>query len=277
MSPVGTIVHAQGQAPRAAAGRAARAPAQAGPAAVRRRHEDRRRRRRRAAVGRQRRSATCWCAGRGSLRDYFKDEGGNPLTTPTAGSRPATSRPSTPTATCRSPTARKDVIKSGGEWISSIELENIAVGASGRRRGRGDRRARIPKWDERPLLVVVQEAERRASTREELLALLRGQGRQVVDAGRRRVRRRAPAYGATGKLSEDARCASSSRTTGCPRPDGDRARTARTGPGAAGAQREGFTGARRLVRSRRLQYSAPPGRHPQRPHRTRRQARATRR
>ena len=34
----------------------------------------------------------------------------------------------------------KDVIKSGGEWISSVELENAAVGCAGRRRGGGDRR-----------------------------------------------------------------------------------------------------------------------------------------
>jgi fatty-acyl-CoA synthase len=48
----------------------------------------------------------------------------------------------------------KDVIKSGGEWISSIELENLAVGhpdvAEAAVIG-----ARHPKWDERPLLVVV--------------------------------------------------------------------------------------------------------------------------
>jgi fatty-acyl-CoA synthase len=48
----------------------------------------------------------------------------------------------------------KDVIKSGGEWISSIELENIAVGCPGVQEA-----AAIglphPKWDERPLLVVV--------------------------------------------------------------------------------------------------------------------------
>ena len=37
----------------------------------------------------------------------------------------------------------KDVIKSGGEWISSIDVENVAIGASGRRRGSGDRRRRI--------------------------------------------------------------------------------------------------------------------------------------
>jgi fatty-acyl-CoA synthase len=48
----------------------------------------------------------------------------------------------------------KDVIKSGGEWISSIELENLAVGhpkvAEAAVIG-----VRHPKWDERPLLIVV--------------------------------------------------------------------------------------------------------------------------
>jgi hypothetical protein len=47
----------------------------------------------------------------------------------------------------------KDVIKSGGEWISSIEIENAAVGCDGVAEA-----AAIgiphPKWDERPLLVV---------------------------------------------------------------------------------------------------------------------------
>jgi acyl-CoA synthetase (AMP-forming)/AMP-acid ligase II len=50
----------------------------------------------------------------------------------------------------------KDVIKSGGEWISSIELENIAVGCEGVAEA-----AAIglphPKWDERPLLVIVKK------------------------------------------------------------------------------------------------------------------------
>ena len=49
----------------------------------------------------------------------------------------------------------KDVIKSGGEWISSVELENAAVGHPGVAEA-----AAIgvphPKWDERPLLVVVR-------------------------------------------------------------------------------------------------------------------------
>ena len=47
----------------------------------------------------------------------------------------------------------KDVIKSGGEWISSVDLENIAVGHP-----KADLCAVIgvphPKWDERPLLLV---------------------------------------------------------------------------------------------------------------------------
>ena len=50
----------------------------------------------------------------------------------------------------------KDVIKSGGEWISSIELENAAVGCPGVAEA-----AAIgvphPKWDERPLLLVVRD------------------------------------------------------------------------------------------------------------------------
>ena len=49
----------------------------------------------------------------------------------------------------------KDVIKSGGEWISSIDLENAAVGCDGVVEA-----AAIaiphPKWDERPLLLVVR-------------------------------------------------------------------------------------------------------------------------
>ena len=66
----------------------------------------------------------------------------------------------------------KDVIKSGGEWISSIELENIAVGhpkvAEAAVIG-----IRHPKWDERPLLVIVLKAGQKAS-KEEMLTFLEG-------------------------------------------------------------------------------------------------------
>jgi fatty-acyl-CoA synthase len=66
----------------------------------------------------------------------------------------------------------KDVIKSGGEWISSIELENLAVGhpkvAEAAVIG-----VRHPKWDERPLLVIVLKPGEKAG-KEELLAFLEG-------------------------------------------------------------------------------------------------------
>ncbi|MDI3261775.1 MAG: long-chain-fatty-acid--CoA ligase [Fulvimonas sp.] len=65
----------------------------------------------------------------------------------------------------------KDVIKSGGEWISSIELENIAVSHP------GVAEAAVigiphPKWQERPLLLVVRNAAGAALSREELLAYM---------------------------------------------------------------------------------------------------------
>jgi 3-(methylthio)propionyl---CoA ligase len=66
----------------------------------------------------------------------------------------------------------KDVIKSGGEWISSIDIENIAVGhpkvAEAAVIG-----IRHPKWDERPLLVIVLKKEQTAS-KDELLGFLQG-------------------------------------------------------------------------------------------------------
>ena len=66
----------------------------------------------------------------------------------------------------------KDVIKSGGEWISSIDLENIAVGHP-----KVANAAAIgvyhPKWDERPLLIV-QSAPGEMPTKEDVLAQLEG-------------------------------------------------------------------------------------------------------
>ncbi|MBY8827795.1 long-chain fatty acid--CoA ligase [Hephaestia mangrovi] len=50
----------------------------------------------------------------------------------------------------------KDVIKSGGEWISSVDLENAAVGCPGVAEAAAIGVAH-PRWDERPLLVVVRK------------------------------------------------------------------------------------------------------------------------
>ena len=66
----------------------------------------------------------------------------------------------------------KDVIKSGGEWISSIDLENAAVGhpavAMAAVIGIPD-----PKWDERPLLFVVRKPGQ-ALEKQEILDFLTG-------------------------------------------------------------------------------------------------------
>ncbi|MFL5154325.1 MAG: 3-(methylthio)propionyl-CoA ligase [Microvirga sp.] len=66
----------------------------------------------------------------------------------------------------------KDVIKSGGEWISSIDLENAAMGHP------DVAEAAViglphPKWSERPLLIVVPKEGRRP-TKEGLIAFLSG-------------------------------------------------------------------------------------------------------
>ena len=66
----------------------------------------------------------------------------------------------------------KDVIKSGGEWISSIDIENIAVGHA-----KVANAAAIgiyhPKWDERPLLII-QAQPGETPTKEEVLSTLEG-------------------------------------------------------------------------------------------------------
>lgn len=64
----------------------------------------------------------------------------------------------------------KDVIKSGGEWISSIDVENSAVGCP------GIAEAAViaiphPKWDERPLLIAVKKNDARVD-KEDVLAHL---------------------------------------------------------------------------------------------------------
>jgi len=105
------------------------------------------------------------------VREYFKSEGGNILdeagffdtgdvaTIDPLGFMQITDR-------------AKDVIKSGGEWISSIEIENIAAGHP-----KALLAAVIgvahPKWDERPLLLVkLKDGE--SASREEFLGFLDG-------------------------------------------------------------------------------------------------------
>jgi len=78
-----------------------------------------------------------------------------------------------PDNTLRLTDRAKDVIKSGGEWISSIEIENAAVGCRGVLEA-----AAIgiphPKWDERPLLLIVRDDDCVVSA-EEIRGVLAGQ------------------------------------------------------------------------------------------------------
>lgn len=109
------------------------------------------------------------------LREYFKGEGGDPLRKDAAGHGWF---PTGDVATIDADgymqiTDRsKDVIKSGGEWISSIDVENIAVAhpAVAMAACIG---VRHPKWDERPVVVVVKKPGAQV-TREELLAFYEG-------------------------------------------------------------------------------------------------------
>jgi fatty-acyl-CoA synthase len=101
---------------------------------------------------------------------YFKGEGGDPLvdgwfptgdvsTIDADGYMQITDR-------------AKDVIKSGGEWIGSIDLENIAMAHPAVAMA-ACIAAKHPKWDERPLLVVMKKPGAEA-TREDILAFFEG-------------------------------------------------------------------------------------------------------
>jgi 3-(methylthio)propionyl---CoA ligase len=100
------------------------------------------------------------------VSQYFKGEGGDPL----QGGWFPTGDVATidPDGFMQITDRSKDVIKSGGEWISSIDIENIAVAHPAVAMA-----ACIalphPKWDERPLLVVVKKPNVNV-TRDELLA-----------------------------------------------------------------------------------------------------------
>ncbi|MFZ9323002.1 MAG: 3-(methylthio)propionyl-CoA ligase [Hylemonella sp.] len=104
------------------------------------------------------------------LKEYFKGEGGDPLVQgwfPT-GDVATIDADGYMQITDRS----KDVIKSGGEWISSIDVENIAMAHPAVAMAACIGVAH-PKWDERPVVVVVKRPGLEL-TREELLASYEG-------------------------------------------------------------------------------------------------------
>jgi fatty-acyl-CoA synthase len=104
------------------------------------------------------------------VNQYFKGEGGDPLVDgwfPT-GDVARIDADGYMQITDRS----KDVIKSGGEWIGSIDLENIAMAHPAVAMA-ACIAAPHPKWDERPLLVVMKKPGA-TLTRDELLAFYEG-------------------------------------------------------------------------------------------------------
>ena len=104
------------------------------------------------------------------IREYFKGEGSSPLVNgwfPTGDVATID-----PDGYLQITDRSKDVIKSGGEWISSIDVENIAMAhpAVAMAACIG---MKHPKWDERPVVVVVKKPGADVS-REALLAFFEG-------------------------------------------------------------------------------------------------------
>lgn len=109
------------------------------------------------------------------IASYFKGEGGDPLRYDAAGKGWfPTGDVATidPQGFMQITDRSKDVIKSGGEWISSIDVENIAMAhpsvAMAACIG-----MKHPKWDERPIVVVMKKPNTEV-TREALLAFFEG-------------------------------------------------------------------------------------------------------
>jgi 3-(methylthio)propionyl---CoA ligase len=104
------------------------------------------------------------------VREYFKGEGGDPLRDgwfPT-GDVATIDADGYVQITDRS----KDVIKSGGEWISSIDIENIAMAHPAVQMAACVGMPH-PKWDERPIIAVVKRAGMDVN-RDELIAFYEG-------------------------------------------------------------------------------------------------------
>ena len=104
------------------------------------------------------------------VREYFKGEGGNPLVDgwfPTGDVGTID-----PEGYLQITDRSKDVIKSGGEWISSIDIENIAMAHPAVQMAACVGMPH-PKWDERPIVAVVRRPGSEV-TREELLKFYEG-------------------------------------------------------------------------------------------------------
>jgi fatty-acyl-CoA synthase len=107
-----------------------------------------------------------WCA-----REYYNPDAGVQLTTDDGWMRTGDVAAMDSAGSIRIADRTKDLIKSGGEWISSVDLENAIMSHP------AVKEAAVvgiphPKWDERPLACVVLE-EGRSATEEEILEHLK--------------------------------------------------------------------------------------------------------
>ena len=143
---------------------------------------------------------------------YFRDEQARKRRSiARAGSRPGDVATIDPHGYMHITDRAKDMVRSGGEWISSIELENAAVGHPALAEA-AVIAAPHPKWGERPLLVAVRRPEAEVA-KAEILEFLAGKVAKwwlpddvvFVDE---------LPHTATGEV-EKPHCASSSRTTCC--------------------------------------------------------------
>ncbi len=105
------------------------------------------------------------------ISSYFKGEGGEVLDKD-GWFRTGDVAAITPDGYVQITDRSKDVVKSGGEWISSIEIENLAVAHPAVHEA-AVIAARHPKWQERPLLLVQPKPGARIG-KNEMLAFLEG-------------------------------------------------------------------------------------------------------
>ncbi len=103
------------------------------------------------------------CRGLWVLKEYFRGEGGDPLKDGWFSTGDVATLDADGFVQIRD--RSKDIIKSGGEWISTVELENLAI-AHPAVADAAVIAARHEKWDERPLLVVVVKPGKQVSEAE---------------------------------------------------------------------------------------------------------------
>ena len=105
------------------------------------------------------------------ITGYFKGEGGQVLDAD-GWFRTGDVAAITPDGYVQITDRSKDVVKSGGEWISSIEIENLAVAHPAVHEA-AVIAARHPRWQERPLLLIHPKPGATV-TKHEMLAFLEG-------------------------------------------------------------------------------------------------------